>query len=327
MIITLIPAYKPAFIEELLLALASQTFKNFKVIISDDSPNAEITKLLHSGKCDRYTKNLDVKVIEGPRKGGYTNCFHLVRNFAKLSEFFHLYFDDDIIYPTFYENHLNAHTRKNSMVSVSVRWNANEKGQPINLTMDNATNFAFLNDFSAKNIASQLIPIGINKLGEYSNAIYRKEAAEKILYPNIDNISYFGVDDLGSFINATIEKEGIWIPIPLSAFRMHANQNTNNTKNTSIKCSHFAWIAHSIISLRRGWIDEAQAWACISKIKNKLNNRLANDIHGSAVLSLLNEYDSLNSKTISNFLGFWNAYLTEVKLKEISDGDLTIQLL
>lgn len=327
MITTLIPAYKPAFIEELLLALVSQTFKNFRVIISDDSPNAEITQLLHSGKFDNYIKRLDVKVIEGPRNGGYTNCFHLVRNFSKLSDFFHLYFDDDIIYPTFYESHLNAHSRKDSLVSVSARWNANEHGQPINFTMDNATNFAFLNDFSAQNVARSLIPIGVNKLGEYSNAIYRKEAAERIIYPNISGISYFGVDDLGSFINTTIERAGIWIPIPLSAFRMHANQNTHNTKNTSIKCSHFAWIALSIISLNHGWVNEEQAWGCMCKIKNKLNLRLASDIHGLEVLRIMNEYTYLNSNMIDNFLSFWNAYLIEVKLKEISDGDLTIKLL
>ena len=48
-ITTLIPAYKKEFLGETLLGLARQTFRDFRVIVSDDSPGDEITQLIQSG--------------------------------------------------------------------------------------------------------------------------------------------------------------------------------------------------------------------------------------------------------------------------------------
>ena len=42
-ITTLIPAYKKEILGEILLGLARQTFRDFRVILSDDSPGDEIT--------------------------------------------------------------------------------------------------------------------------------------------------------------------------------------------------------------------------------------------------------------------------------------------
>jgi GT2 family glycosyltransferase len=147
MITTLIPAYKPTFIDELLHSLATQTYKQFKVIVSDDSPDGIVTQVIQSKQLSQLTQQLNVTVIRGPQQGGYSNIFNLVRNYANSSDYFHILLDDDVIYPTFYETHVREHQKSNALVSVSARWNVNKQGQPFALTMDYATSKAFEQDF------------------------------------------------------------------------------------------------------------------------------------------------------------------------------------
>ena len=327
MITTLVPAYKPAFIDELLLALASQTHKPAKVVVSDDSPDGVIQQIIQSKQLSHLTQDLNIEVVNGPKQGGYSNIFNLVRNYAANTEYFHILLDDDVIYPTFYETHMREHAKTDALVSISARWTANKQGQPYALSMDYATSEAFQQDFSTSNIAQQLVAKGTNKLGEWSHALFRNQAAPLILNPKIDDFSYFGIDDLGSFVHACIAQPGIWIPAPLGFFRVHGEQNTQNTQNDTIKCSHYAWIALAIASLKRRWINETQAWAVITKIKNKVQMRFSQDPLGQQMLAILNAHTGCNAIFQQDFLAVWNSYLKAIQVQDIIDGDLTIKLL
>lgn len=327
MITTLIPAYKPTYLDELLHSLATQTYKQFKVIVSDDSPDGVVNQVIQSKQLSHLIQQLNVTVIRGPMQGGYTNTFNLVRNYANNSEYFHIMLDDDVIYPTFYEAHIREHQKSNALVSVSARWNANKQGQPFALTMDYATSQIFEQSFSAANIANQLVSKGTNKLGEYTHAVYKQEAASIILNPSINGISYFGIDDIGSYIHASMQHAGIWIPDPLGFFRVHAEQNTQNTQNDTIKCSHYAWIALGIASYEQSWISEAQLWALISKMKGKVQMRFSQDALGIKMLNLFNSHANYSANFKDQFIALWSAYLKEIKVQEILDGDLSIKLL
>lgn len=327
MITTLIPAYKPTYIDELLHSLATQTYKQFRVIVSDDSPDGVVYKVIQSKQLSHLVQKLNIMVIRGPKQGGYSNTFNLVRQYANQSDYFHIMLDDDVIYPTFYETHIREHQKSNALVSISARWNANKQGQPFALTIDYATSQTFEHDFSAKNIANQLVSKGTNKLGEWSHAVYKQEAANLILNPSINGISYFGVDDLGSFIHASMQHTGIWIPHPLGFFRVHAEQNTQNTQNDTIKCSHYAWIALGIASYEQAWISEAQLWALITKIKGKVQMRFSQDALGIKMLNLFNAHANYSNGFKDEFLALWNNFLKEIKVPEILDGDLNFKLL
>lgn len=327
MITTLIPAYKTTYIDELLHCLATQTYKQFKVIVSDDSPDGIVNQVIQSKQLSHLIQQLNITVIRGPMQGGYTNTFNLVRNFANNGAYFHIMLDDDVIYPTFYETHIREHQKSNALVSVSARWNANKQGQPFALTMDNSTSQAFEQDFSAANIANQLVSKGTNKLGEYSHAVYKREAASIILNPSINGISYFGIDDIGSFIHASIQHAGIWIPCTLGFFRVHGEQNTQNTQNDTIKCSHYAWIALGIACYEQAWISETQLWALITKIKGKVQMRFSQDALGIKMLNLFNSHTNYSTNFKDEFLVLWNSYLKVIKVQDILDGDLRIKLL
>ncbi|MFZ1711765.1 MAG: glycosyltransferase family A protein, partial [Nitrosomonas sp.] len=326
-ICTLIPAYKPNYIEQLLLSLATQTYPHFKVVISDDNPNDEVTALVQRlAQLDIY-KKLDISVVPGPKKGGFVNIYHVARSYAQEAEFFHILMDDDLIYPTFYETHMREHAKQEALISVSARWNALETGQPFGMLIDHATSQVFSQHFDAATMANALIPGCSNKLGEFSHAVFRREAAEVILNPSMQGISYFGLDDIGSFIQAAQHKPAIWIPTPLGIFRNNPEQNTGKLNNNTIKCGHYAWIALAIIAVENRWISADEAWASISMMRNAVRVRYQQDALGQQMLAVLDAHEVYSEALKQSFLAVWNTYLTQLNIEKIVAGDLSIQIL
>ncbi|MGV3581612.1 MAG: tetratricopeptide repeat protein [Methylophilus sp.] len=326
-ICTLIPAYKPDYLEALLLSLSTQTYRQFKVIISDDNPSDEVTKTVKQLQLKGLLKGLSVELVAGPKKGGFANIYHLVRTYAQQAEFFHILMDDDLIYPTFYETHMRAHANTQAQFSISARWTANESGQPYLQSMDAATSQYFSQQFTAQSIAKALIPSCNNKLGEWSHALFRSSAAEAILNPSIANISYFGLDDIGSFMHAAQAESGIWIPESLGIFRTNPHQNTGKIENATIKCAHYGWIALALIALEKHWISETEAWSGISLIRETIRARYAKEALGQQMLTVLDAYPHYQPAFKQAFLSVWNAYLGEIRIAEILQGDLSIKLL
>jgi protein O-GlcNAc transferase len=326
LITTLIPAYKSEYILELLTSLITQTYQNFKVIISDDSPNGEVTAIINRAQNDGLLKSLNFEIVTGPKKGGFPNIYNLVRCYASQSEFFHILMDDDLIYPTFYETHMREHSLTRANLSVSARWNANQYGQPCGVIMDYQTSQYFKKTFNADSISKALIPNGNNKLGEWSHAVFRKEAADSILHPDINQVSYFGLDDIGSFIKATQDQPGIWISDILGIFRSNPNQNTGQLDNDTIKCAHYSWISLAIIAVENNYISEALAWNCISIIGNTIRIRYSSDKLGIEVISILNKHKQYSNNFKKEFMEIWNGYLKKIQIQEILDGDLSIRL-
>ena len=70
LIATLIPAYKADYLCDLFAGLRSQTFKDFRVILSDDSPGARITEMIRGGRFDALIKNLNLLVVRGRKRWG-----------------------------------------------------------------------------------------------------------------------------------------------------------------------------------------------------------------------------------------------------------------
>lgn len=327
-IVTLIPAYKSTYIEPLLFALATQTYRDFKVVISDDSPDDAVSQKVHQLRQNHQYRHLNIEVVAGPGQGGFVNIYNLVRTYAAHADLFHILMDDDLIFPTFYETHIRAHQKRFANLSISGRWYATEQGQPYLQAMDHATSQKFTQDFSAREIAKQLIPKCNNKLGEWSHAVFRASAAEIILQPEMAGISYFGLDDIGSFIKAAIAVPAIWIPESLGIFRISAEQNTGKLNNATIKCAHYSWISLALAALKNEWISAEEAWKAIHLITGSVRNSYASDAFGIEYLKATNgmthEY---HPDFETRFLTVWQAYLESLQLDKILNGALDIKLL
>ncbi|OYY96081.1 MAG: hypothetical protein B7Y32_07535, partial [Methylophilales bacterium 16-45-7] len=178
---TLVPAYKHAFIPQLLVSLATQSYPTGQIIISDDSPNGEVSQVIADPALAHIVEKLNITIIAGPKQGTMSNVVHLLEHWQQSSQLVHILFDDDILYPTFYAQHVQAHAHQQVGVSVSYRWFTNELGQPFAASavpafVQQSPNQIDLID--ADQLFASVVPTCDNWLGEFSNTVFTAESVQ-----------------------------------------------------------------------------------------------------------------------------------------------------
>ena len=311
-ITTLIPAYKHSYIAELLASLATQTYKKFRVIISDDSPNGEVTALINDPALRPLLKQINLQVIQGPRKGVMSNLVHLIDYWDGSTPLVHFLNDDDLIYPAFYQTHCLAHAKDNVGVSVSYRWYSNERGQPY------ATSVApkFISEsersidlINAQQLFSTTVPTCNNWLGEMSNAVLGADSVRKFRQSTMQGIPYFGLGDIGIFLQTSCVSNVAVIKNYLGVFRQNPQQNSASVESRSLKCGFVAWIALALAGFKSGNISESQLQQSVDTIKLPMQQRYPNaqDIQG--IINLINNQPAHSAEFETEFTVLWNRLL------------------
>ena len=274
-ICTLIPAYKIKYIEPLLLGLQSQTVKPYRIIFSDDSPGGMFAERLLSDELEPLRAGLAIEVISGPRNGAFENFKHLVNVWGRESELFHIFLDDDVIFPDFYERHLVAHLSGDFSCSISRRWESNEAGQPLRgqpvptAVANSVSRFLSLN---ADVVFMSTVVECKNWFGEFSNVVFRSDCSEIVLNPVIAGVSYAGLWDLGAFLAASLLRPICHIQDHLGYFRRGPDQNSAQTYSSIMKAAMLAYVALAIGGRRIGKISDEQVTNCSWTILNVLNH-------------------------------------------------------
>lgn len=260
-ITVLVPAYKPKYLGELLQALQSQTLPPARVLFSDDSPDQAFVQALGGSGLRAAYPALHIEVIPGPRQGAWANFQQLLQRYRGSTEFFHLQLDDDIPYPHFYERHAQAHRLVRSSCAVSRRWTALESGQPFaSLPVPAAVAGQMQRMFtlSADLLFTQTVPALNNWLGELSNASFRAEMWEVLLQARIAGVNYTGLEDIGTFLAASLQAPLIFVNEHLGYFRTSAAQNTAQPSGRIFKLGLLAWIALALAAQRLGYLNAVQ---------------------------------------------------------------------
>jgi hypothetical protein len=311
-ITTLIPAYKPQYLPELLNCLRLQTRRAQKIIISDDSPNGEYRAFFHSDAMASLRAGLDIEFHDGPRRGGYANMMHLVNLWAGRSELLHLMLDDDVAYPEFYERHLVAHASADLSCSISRRWTANDTGFPLMgqpvppavaaqghriVTLDASIVFA-TTAIECK-----------NWFGEFSNAVFRAKAAPILLKPVFADVSYAGLWDLGAFMAASLIAPVGYIQDHLGYFRTSPAGNSAKFYGPYMKGAHLGYAALVLGGQRIGKYSPAQAHEAFGHLAAGIDQRYGNQEDMQPFIALLSQMAAGDELAEASFLEIWNAFL------------------
>jgi hypothetical protein len=289
---TLIPAFKPQFLPQLLRALRHQTLRPARVIVSDDSPEQVFVSTLRGIAGTPLARELNLEVVAGPRQGGLSNVRHLLDVWSGQTELFHILCDDDLIYPDFYRWHIAAQGA-GFRCTVSRRWSTDEHGQPLSMLNEpdvvRGAAQAILS-VSAEQLFPAVVVNANNWLGEVSNVVMHRELADLYTDLSFQGIAYNGLEDIGSFLRASTRQPIGLITHFLGMFRQHADQNSANQKRRQIKMGHAAWIALALASERAGYITREQAQQCIAQVGNLTRLKYATEPDmaelNAAILSL-----------------------------------------
>ena len=311
-IVTLIPAFKPKYIADLLMSLRHQTQPSHRILISDDSPNSEFRQKLFSEQMAPLLSGLNINFVEGPRKGAYENIKHLLKLWDGSSELVHLMLDDDVIYPEFYERHLTAHISAHLSCSISPRWSANEQGQllsgqsPPAGVAHSAHRILALD---ADVVFMTTVAECKNWFGEFSNTVMRADTCGMLLKPEMGGVSYAGLWDLGYFLAASMQAPIGYIQDHLGYFRTGGTGNSSNTFGPFLKAGVLAYVALAMGGQRVGKMSSQQVLKCYGIIAPVLNQYYSQQEDMQVFCQLLPKMAASTPGTEELFLQAWAVFL------------------
>lgn len=312
-IVTLIPAYKQEYLSELLIGLNNQSYKNFYVILSDDSPQGQVTKLLQSEQFKPLLERLEFRVIQGPRRSGHVNMLHLLEAWDGKAELVHFLFDDDFIYPRFYEYHASVHQAAGGAAcSISRRWNAAVSGLPISslpMPVDIDYGIARIAPLSSDVLFKTTVPHCNNWLGEFSNTVLSASEARVVADPQLSGIPYLGLQDIGIFLKLSINDKVFLIQDNLGFFRFNPQQNTGKPHTPVIKAAYLAWCALAAAAWRMRKISPVETFGAFKRIEWKLRELYPHDEQMQRFVSLSSGYREFSPELVEEFIAMWRELL------------------
>lgn len=311
-ITTVIPAYKPKYLHELLTALRHQTVRPERIIFSDDSPNQAFRAALQSDPVRSATADLNIEVIEGPHAGAFANCRHLLQAWSGRTPLVHFLLDDDIIYPEFYERHLAVHATGTVDCSVSRRWTSIEPGLPVGrlpvpelISRHQQRALTIGADF----LFPTTLPPCNNWLGELSHAVFNHEISGLLDQPRLADISFEGLGDIGFFLSASLRKPIGFLTEALGFFRLNPAQITQQSSSHDFKAGHLAWIALGLAAQRLNKLQPEQASQCFRTMGTVVMHRFSGTADMAPFCELIPALVRGEAGAGERFLGLWQEFI------------------
>lgn len=310
-ITTLIPAYRADFLRDALRGLAEQTYKNFNVVISDDSPGQKISEMIRGGAYSEYTKLLHITLINGP-KDEVKNHNNLIRYWAGSSHLAHVHHDDDYIFPNFYEKHVEAHRQNDVLLSVSGRWFAKADGIPCQApaTPEFVTNarpqFQKLN---SSEIIKSLLLNTRNWMGEVTNMVISSKAWK--YDPFIPDLThpYHGLTDVSLIIKCAVKGRIAYTPEKYGVYRIHEQQGTMDTGSKKWIIPRLCWVSYCLQAWKDRHLSESE---CIMALESALRFCAIELKNSQAWMKL--QVDLMNcDSSLNGFANVFEAGWTDIK--------------
>ena len=306
-ITTLIPAYKKEYLGELFVALHRQSYKDFRVILSDDSPDGVIADMIRGGHFGRLTSALNLKVVPGP-KNARRNHEQLLDLWDGQTPLVHFNLDDDIIFPDFYRTHVVAHAAAPCCVTVSQRWLSQEDSVPAySLKLPDFVHNCAGHVFQPTTEELFVTTVGAcdNWLGELSNMVMSAEGARLYPRPPLDDLSYYGLLDIGFVLNAAQVLPVTFIRESLGVFRQNAQQTTHATHTHGGRVGHLVWVAYALAAWRDGHLTADQTITAIGIAAQRIAHHFKEDKIVADFFTILDTQTGSLDAFYAAFRDFW----------------------
>ncbi|QDL56561.1 glycosyltransferase family 2 protein [Rhodoferax aquaticus] len=314
-ITTVVPAYKPQFLKYLLASLMQQTERPHQVIFSDDTEDLTFARALLLDPLKTALADLNVKVVQGPRKGAAANWRHCLQAWDVQTELVHVLCDDDYLFPQFYEQHRKAHESGRFSATVSRRYYADIDGVCLQCALEVPPEIASVGSRYLRIDAATLFPLVVpsctNWLGEVSNMVMHREAATLLAFPSFDGIPFSGLEDIGSVLCASVQDPICYIAEHLGYFRMHPQQNTMQFTSRPVKLAVLAWGALAVIGRQRGLLNHKHAKVALAKSLFMAQEVFAADAEMKPFIDLIPAALAEQPQALTQWIALWNGFAAQ----------------
>ncbi len=236
LISVIIPTFnRPKYFSEALESVLSQTYRNFEIVVSDNSTNDDTENLIQP-YLEKYSC---IKYFHHKNFGANENW-----NFARQynnpdAEYVNFLMDDDLFYPRKFEVMVEIY-RNNPNVSLvtSFRDVIDENGKIIGkLPILTAFQKVSGGDFTVNGAVAgkYMLMVGKNFIGEPSTVLIRKKfLRDNDLCWNADEAGFFPLVDISTWCQLLSQGDLFFVEEKLNAFRRHKAQATNFDKSGSV---------------------------------------------------------------------------------------------
>ena len=269
---TLIPVYKSQFLPDIVACLNAQNLQSFTVIFSDDSPTKDLAEVMHDLQTHEKI-SFPYKIVQGRNIGPVTNCYDLLDYCDHSTPYIHFLFDDDLIFPDFYQSHADAYQQTQAQACISSRIIVSEDKQPYAapslppfLTASNER----VSLLKIADVAHSILPSCNNWLGEMSSATFNGQVMRQTLKGALQNIPYYGLNDLGVFLEILAQHPVAYIYNNLGAFRRNRSQTSQDRHSKVFQSTIISWASLILDAHSKSWLSDAQTQQGLKKAKEMI---------------------------------------------------------
>ena len=309
---TLIPVYKTQFLQDTVQCLNAQSRKIFQVIFSDDSPTQDLVEVL----ADIHLTcpiSFSYRTIQGKRLGPASNCHHLFNAWlqAPTTPYIHFFLDDDLIFPDFYLWHERALQQTQAKLCISARIVVDEQKTPFihakqpDFICQQKTSLIPL---SFADCINSTLPSLDNWMGELSCATFDGRALAATLKGKLLSLPYYGINDLGIFLEMAAAHPVYYLNQTLGAFRLNRWQTSRDQHSSIFQATNLAWAALIFDAHQIGALSTSAANDGLLKLKKSLAfmQQQAPHLQGALdALALLPEIPDCRQA----FMNYWQHFL------------------
>lgn len=313
---TLIPIYKTQFLEDLVACLNAQTLQDFQVIFSDDSPSQDVAQLLDDLHLDTPIR-FSYRVIPGPRLGPASNAHHLFTAWNFSSSYVHYLLDDDLIFPDFYASHTAAYQQTTAQACFSARIIVNERKTPlagISMPPDEALpNKQSIEMLDFATCVRTIVPTCNNWLGELSNATFLGTALAGGVSGQLQRLPYYGLNDLGIFLEVLTQTPAAYIHNTLGAFRINRLQTSGNAHSNIFKSTVVSWISLALDAHTMGLLHLAETQQCLRTVRPSIVQLAQSHTELMPLMQILDTWQRTPEDITSLHKAFTHYWLTQLQ--------------
>ena len=304
----LIPTYNQTkYLKQALDSALNQTYRNTEIIICDDSTTRDVQKLV-----EQYMQKTNkIKYFNNGGPSGLKGQNNIRKCFVKSSgEYISYLLHDDLYSPNRIDKMINYFLYDDTLSLItSYRKLVNENGEYLDDTFRTICQYPYDIRLTGEEAGRKMLFSIINYIGELTTAMFRKRVVDFDIV-DYDKYEITCLSDVSLWLNLLRRGNMIYISEPLSKFRIHASQNTNDTALSFwIATDYFNLIISSyenkvFIKNRKELIEILTLWYSqyaghLNMLGNQYNNSSKDN---SEIMKLRDEYKNCYTRFINILL-------------------------
>lgn len=304
----LIPTYnQTTYLKQALNSALNQSYRNTEIIICDDSTTDDVKNLI-----EQYMLETNkIKYFNNGGPSGLKGLNNARKCFAESSgEYISYLLHDDLYSQNRIDKMINYFLYDDTLSLItSYRKLINENGEYLDDTFRTVRQYPYDIRLTGEEAGRKILFSLINYIGELTTAIFRKNAVDFDII-NYDKYNIYCLSDISLWLNLLRRGNMIYISEPLSKFRIHGSQNTNDMSLAFwIATDFFNMIISSyenrvFIKNRKELLDILMLWYSqyaghLNMLGNQYNNSSKNN---EEMMELRDEYKNCYTRFINILL-------------------------